>query len=460
MAASSFSMSSGASTSCSTSLSAPDISTSAALWCGLLLVVVVRLFDVNPAATCGIRSVHPLRRRLNITRGWGGSEFPGHRSVVILSMRMGFPEGPALAGSAAAAAAAAVTVLAVAGGHSAHRRATRTNVTRKRLMRKAYTSGFSAEFTCDMKMPRARRRAEERHAVHDVQRQPAEGEQRHDQRQRLGQTQLLMIVALEAAAVARGGGGGGGGGDGGLGAALQLPADEAEDLAVERRHDCQRSHHAAEEVEVDHVVHAHHRGELAHDGGVAGVDADAAAVAVAVETGVVPSMGTRPDRKESTQHRQTATQALLGVTMALYLEHIVGPVALGVSCVLGNVLTIGALVWSTKRSREPHPSGTGAGTSTTGTSTIHSLLSSLAVADLLVGGLAIPLAVGVVDGRLEMSARACLLASCLLILPTLASVMSLLAIAVDRYLRVYAPFRRKDGYLLLYAAAAHSSANV
>jgi len=111
-------------------------------------------------------------------------------------------------------------------------------------------------------------------------------------------------------------------------------------------------------------------------------------------------------------------------------------VALGVSCVLGNALTIGALVWSTKRSREPQPSGT-----ITTTSTVHSLLSSLAVADMLVGGLAIPLAVGVVDGRLEMSSRACLLASCLLILPTLASVMSLLAIAVDRYLRVYAPLR-------------------
>ncbi|XP_059925223.1 adenosine receptor A1-like [Gadus macrocephalus] len=92
-------------------------------------------------------------------------------------------------------------------------------------------------------------------------------------------------------------------------------------------------------------------------------------------------------------------------------------------CVLGNAVAIAALR-RTKRLREP----------------TFCFLTSLAAADLLVGSLAIPLAV-LVDGRVETSAGACLLSSCLLILPTLASVLSLLSIAVDRFLRVYAPLR-------------------
>ncbi|XP_056462079.1 adenosine receptor A1-like [Gadus chalcogrammus] len=92
-------------------------------------------------------------------------------------------------------------------------------------------------------------------------------------------------------------------------------------------------------------------------------------------------------------------------------------------CVLGNAVAIAALR-RTKRLREP----------------TFCFLTSLAAADLLVGSLAIPLAV-LVDGRVETSAGACLLSSCLLILPTLASILSLLSIAVDRFLRVYAPLR-------------------
>ncbi|CAL8336347.1 unnamed protein product [Lota lota] len=98
-------------------------------------------------------------------------------------------------------------------------------------------------------------------------------------------------------------------------------------------------------------------------------------------------------------------------------------VLIAVACVLGNMVAIAA-VRRTKRLREP----------------TFCFLTSLAAADLLVGCLAIPLAV-VVDGRVETSARACLFSSCLVILPTLASILSLLAIAVDRYLRVYAPLR-------------------
>ena len=98
-------------------------------------------------------------------------------------------------------------------------------------------------------------------------------------------------------------------------------------------------------------------------------------------------------------------------------------VLIAVGCVLGNTVTI-AVLRRTKRLREP----------------TFCFLTSLAAADLLVGCLAIPLAV-VVDGRVETSAPTCLFTSCLLILPTLASILSLLAIAVDRHLRLQTPLR-------------------
>ncbi|KAJ3601966.1 hypothetical protein NHX12_029727 [Muraenolepis orangiensis] len=104
-------------------------------------------------------------------------------------------------------------------------------------------------------------------------------------------------------------------------------------------------------------------------------------------------------------------------------------VVIAVGCVLGNALVIGA-VWSTKSLREP---------------TFY-FLTSLAVADLLVGCMAIPLAL-VVDSHVKTSALACLFSSCLLILPTMASILSLLAIAVDRYLRVFAPLRYRQSVM-------------
>ena len=61
-------------------------------------------------------------------------------------------------------------------------------------------------------------------------------------------------------------------------------------------------------------------------------------------------------------------------------------------------------------------------------------------ADFLVGALAVPLAV-LVDGRVEMSFHGCLFISCVVIVLTQASVYSLLAIAVDRHLRVYIPLK-------------------
>uniref|UniRef100_A0A4W6E2I4 Adenosine A3 receptor n=1 Tax=Lates calcarifer TaxID=8187 RepID=A0A4W6E2I4_LATCA len=100
-------------------------------------------------------------------------------------------------------------------------------------------------------------------------------------------------------------------------------------------------------------------------------------------------------------------------------------VLIAVSCCLGNMLVIFAL-WTSKSIQLP----------------TFCLIVSLAVADFLVGCVAIPLAV-VVDGRVETSFYGCLFISCMVILLTLVSVLSLVAIAVDRYLRVYIPLRYK-----------------
>ncbi|XP_016352213.1 adenosine receptor A3-like [Sinocyclocheilus anshuiensis] len=98
-------------------------------------------------------------------------------------------------------------------------------------------------------------------------------------------------------------------------------------------------------------------------------------------------------------------------------------VLIAVGCCLGNMLVIWA-VWSCRALSQ----------------TTFCFVASLAMADLLVGAVAVPFAV-VVDGRLKTSFHCCLFISCVVIVLTQASVHSLLAIAVDRYLRVYNPLR-------------------
>ncbi|KAM4741226.1 adenosine receptor A1-like [Anableps anableps] len=100
-------------------------------------------------------------------------------------------------------------------------------------------------------------------------------------------------------------------------------------------------------------------------------------------------------------------------------------VLIAVCCCLGNMLVVLAL-WKTKGIQQP----------------TFCLIVSLAVADFLVGFVAIPMAV-LVDGRLETSFHTCLFISCVVILLTLVSILCLMAIAVDRYLRVYIPLRYK-----------------
>ncbi|XP_041833923.1 adenosine receptor A1-like [Melanotaenia boesemani] len=100
-------------------------------------------------------------------------------------------------------------------------------------------------------------------------------------------------------------------------------------------------------------------------------------------------------------------------------------VLIAVSCCLGNLLVILAL-WTSKSIQQP----------------TFCLIVSLAVADLMVGCVAIPMAV-LVDGQVKTTFHTCLFISCVVILLTLVSVLCLLAIAVDRYLRVYIPLRYK-----------------
>ena len=98
-------------------------------------------------------------------------------------------------------------------------------------------------------------------------------------------------------------------------------------------------------------------------------------------------------------------------------------VLVAVCCCIGNMLVILAL-WTSKIIQQP----------------TYCFIVSLAVTDFMVGCLAIPLAV-IVDGRVKTSFHGCLFISCVVILFTLVSVFSLMAIAVDRFLRVYIPLR-------------------
>ncbi|XP_028848671.1 adenosine receptor A1 [Denticeps clupeoides] len=100
-------------------------------------------------------------------------------------------------------------------------------------------------------------------------------------------------------------------------------------------------------------------------------------------------------------------------------------VLVAVACCTGNVL----VVWAVQlRQSLQQPT--------------FCFVVSLAVADFLVGALAVPLAV-LVDGWVQTSFHVCLLVSSVVLILTQASVLSLLAISVDRYLRVRIPIRYK-----------------
>ena len=72
--------------------------------------------------------------------------------------------------------------------------------------------------------------------------------------------------------------------------------------------------------------------------------------------------------------------------------------------------------------------------------TTFSFIVSLAMADICVGILVIPLAI-IISLGLNTQFYTCLFLSCLLLIITQSSILSLLAIAIDRYLRVKIPTR-------------------
>nr|XP_046252114.1 adenosine receptor A3-like [Scatophagus argus] len=110
-----------------------------------------------------------------------------------------------------------------------------------------------------------------------------------------------------------------------------------------------------------------------------------------------------------------------------WVAYTVLEVLIAVACCLGNALVVCAVCIGIRDSlREP----------------TFCFLISLAVADFLVGVAAVPLAV-LLDGWVSVTPDLCLLLSCVVLVLTQASVLSLLAIAVDRYFRLHTPIRYK-----------------
>lgn len=108
-----------------------------------------------------------------------------------------------------------------------------------------------------------------------------------------------------------------------------------------------------------------------------------------------------------------------------WVAYTVLEVLIAAACCFGNVLVMCAVCFGIRDSlREP----------------TFCFLVSLAVADFLVGVAAVPLAV-LLDGWVSLIPELCLLLSCVVLVLTQASVLSLLAIAVDRYLRLHTPLR-------------------
>ncbi|KAL4622468.1 adenosine receptor A1-like [Arapaima gigas] len=101
-------------------------------------------------------------------------------------------------------------------------------------------------------------------------------------------------------------------------------------------------------------------------------------------------------------------------------------VLIAVACCLGNALVVWALWTSVPRQEAT-----------------FCFIASLAVADFLVGAFGVPMSV-LVDKRMEVSFHWCLAASCVVLLFPHSSVLALLAIAVDRFLRVCIPFRYRS----------------
>ncbi|KAM4699174.1 adenosine receptor A3-like [Discoglossus pictus] len=96
---------------------------------------------------------------------------------------------------------------------------------------------------------------------------------------------------------------------------------------------------------------------------------------------------------------------------------------IGISAVLGNIMVI----WAVRLNPSLQ-------------NTTYYFIVSLALADLAVGVMVMPLAI-ILSLGIQFPFYSCLFMCCLIIILTNASILSLLAIAVDRYLRIKIPTR-------------------
>lgn len=103
--------------------------------------------------------------------------------------------------------------------------------------------------------------------------------------------------------------------------------------------------------------------------------------------------------------------------------YIVMEVVIALSSVVGNVM----VVWAVRINRSLRD-------------TTFCFIVSLALADIAVGALVIPLAITISIG-LQTHFYSCLLVACTVLVLTQSSILALLAIAFDRYLRVKIPMR-------------------
>lgn len=98
-------------------------------------------------------------------------------------------------------------------------------------------------------------------------------------------------------------------------------------------------------------------------------------------------------------------------------------VVIALASVLGNVM----VVWAVKINRSLRD-------------TTFYFVVSLALADIAVGAFVIPLAITISTG-LKTHFYSCLMVACIMLVLTQSSILALLAIAIDRYLRVKIPLR-------------------
>ncbi|KAL4645815.1 adenosine receptor A1-like isoform X1 [Arapaima gigas] len=118
---------------------------------------------------------------------------------------------------------------------------------------------------------------------------------------------------------------------------------------------------------------------------------------------------------------------------ALYISM---EVLIAVASVMGNVM----VVWAVKLNHSLRD-------------TTFCFIVSLALADIAVGALVIPLAITISIG-LQTHFYSCLMVACIVLVLTQSSILALLAIAIDRYLRVKIPTSYKRVVTARRAAAA------